>query len=122
MLPHALELFVEPIIAMCRSQFPWSCGKCQHRFDDFEQWVRGTDPIGVPTIGENTEVDTFGMLSWVNCTCRTTLMLECEDMKRHRQFQQALGDESAANGRSVSDLLQDLRRAIRQRVIRDVKP
>ena len=122
MLPQRLELFVEPIIAMCQSQFPRSCGTCQRRFDGLEQWVLETDPIGVPTMDEWIEADPFGMISWVNCTCRNTLVLECEDMKKHRQFTQALADESAASGRSVSDLLQDLRRAIRQRIVRDVEP
>ena len=117
MLPQRLELFVGPIIAICRSQFPRSCHSCAHRFSDFERWIRGTDPVGVPTIDE-AEADPFGMISWVNRTCGNTLILKCEDMERHRQFTQALADESAANGRSVSDLLQEIRRAVRQQVQR----
>ena len=118
MLSPRLELFIEPIIAMCRSQFPRSCSNCLHRFDDFDQWIRGTKPIGVPTLdSEETEADPFGMISWVNCTCGTTLILECEDMERHRQFTQALADESAATGRCEGDLLQSIRRAVRRRVV-----
>lgn len=117
MLSRRLESFVEPIIAICRSQFPRSCNGCGHRFNDFEQWISETDPVGMPTI-DQAQADPFGMISWVNCKCGSTLILKCEDMEKHGQFMQGLADESVASGRSVSDLLQEVRRAIRQRVLR----
>ena len=122
MHPKRLEPFIERIIAMCRSQFPRTCNTCKRRFDDFRQWVGLTDPIGAPTLDENTEADPFGMITWVNCACGSTLILECEDMKGplHHQFTQALAEQSALSGRGVGDLLQDLRRAVRQRAIEDV--
>lgn len=122
MFPERLELFIEPIIAMCRSQFPRTCSTCKRRFDDFGEWVRVTDPLGAPTLDEEAEADPFGMISWVNCGCGSTLILECEDMEGplHHQFVQAFAEESALSGRAVSDLAQDLRRAVRQRAIEDV--
>ena len=119
MLSAGLEQFVEPIMAMCRSQFPRMCSTCKHQFDDLGQWVRVTDPIGVPTLDEETETDPFGMVSWVNCACGSTLILKCQDMDgpRHLQFTQALAAESASTGRDLKELLQDLRRTIRQRTL-----
>lgn len=121
MLSERLQRFVEPIMAMCRSQFPRTCGTCHHRFQVFGEWVRQTDPLDAPTLDDEMMADPFGMLSWVNCRCGSTLMLECEQMQAvlHHQFLQALNEESALCGRRVRDLLQDLRDEIRQRAVAD---
>lgn len=122
MLPKRLEPFVGPIVAMCRTQFPRTCHTCNRRFDDFGQWVALTDPIGAPTLEEEGEEDVFGMVSWVNCVCGSTLVLECEDMAgpMHRQFMQALAEESALSGRRVRALLEDLRSSVRQQAVEGV--
>jgi len=121
MLPKRLQPFVTPIVAMCETQFPRTCTTCQRRYDDFAQWVRLTDPIGAPTWDEEGETDAFGMISWVNCECGSTLILSCEDMDGsvHHQFEQALAEESAQSGQSLPVLLHDLRRAIRQQASGD---
>lgn len=123
MLPERLEPFLEPIMAMCRSQFPRACGSCKRQFVDFKQFVCMTDPIGaLMPMFEEPDNDPFGIISWVNCKCGSTLLLHCEDMNgaQHHQFMRVLHEESDANGRSVRDLLLNLRERIRQRVIDDV--
>lgn len=115
MLPEQLTPFIEPMMAMCRTQFPRTCGACDRRFEDFEQWVRLTDPIGAPSLDEQSDADPFGIISWVNCGCGSTLILHCEDMEGplHQEFMRALDEEAAVSERSVRDLLQDLRQALR---------
>lgn len=118
LLPERLRPFLDPIMAMCRSQFPKDCGTCHHRFENFRQFVGMTDPQGpMGSMYEQPDDDPFGVISWANCRCGSTLVLECEDMTgpQHGQFMRILREEAAASGRSTSDLLLALRRVIRQR-------
>ena len=67
------------------------------------------------------EANPFGMLSWVNCRCGNTLVLECEDTHSilHQQFLELLNEESLQSGRSIGDLLHELRDETRRRAATD---
>lgn len=119
MLSKMLEPFVEPLLAMARSQFPRECNNCRRRYENFKQYLRETQPVGEPTMLPDFPGDPGGMISWTNCSCGNTLVLECEDMKgsAHRQFIQTLEEFSRSSGRPTRELLIEIRDEVRRRAL-----
>ncbi|HOW89176.1 MAG TPA: hypothetical protein PL037_02760 [Elusimicrobiales bacterium] len=119
-LPKRLKAFVKPITAMCASQFPRKCS-CGRNFDDFPQYIRGTAALGPPQCS-CLKNDPFGLLSFRNCSCGSTLVLNCTDPEAHAQFCRVLKEESKATGRSARELLSELRSEIHSRVLGARRP
>lgn len=119
MLPETLVAFVGPMIEVARAQFPRACGKCGRSYADFDEFVRGTNPIGEPTFSKDVVLDPMGMVSWTNCACGSTMILHCgaDSGDMHGVFLRALEAASRARSRSSKELLQALRAEIRRRTL-----
>ena len=115
-LPENLEKFIEPIIAMCSSQFPHKCGNCGKEFNDFRHFVELTRPVGAPQSSPQTD-DPFGLISYVNCECGSTVLLQCADAEAHDQFKAVLEEEAKRSGRDPKEFLLELRSEVRRRVL-----
>ena len=115
--------FIRPIVSVCRQQFPKKCGSCNKAYTSFEDFIRATQPIGVPA-AFNEGDDPFGILSYVNCSCGSTLLLQCEEMAgdTHRRFNEMLAAESSRLGVTPRDILLELRAAIRTIAEKGVLP
>jgi len=112
MLSNKLEGFIPFILQECESQFPTTCKSCGRGFADFLDYVRATRPIGlIPDM--DPDDDPLGLLSLANCNCGNTLALKCESLEMHTRFIDALEKESAASGRSLADILVEIRSRIR---------
>ena len=115
-LPEKLEYFIEPIIAMCATQFPRKCQNCKKEFKDFRHFVADTRPLGAPQCSAETE-DPFGLITYVNCECGSTVVLRCADPAAHEQFKQVLEAEAKKTGRSSMELLLEIRAEVRRRML-----
>ena len=115
-LPKRLREFVEPIITMCATQFPKKCNTCGKTFNSLREFVGDTKNLGSPQCSNQND-DPFGLLSYRNCTCGSTLTLNCTDPKSHAVFCRVLDEEVAASGRSEKDLLLALRSEVHRRVL-----
>lgn len=116
-LPGELEKFIEPIIAMCTAQFPRKCTNCKKEFRDFKHFVADTSPLGAPQCSPETD-DSFGLISYVNCQCGSTVTLRCADPEVHALFNKALEAEAKKAGRSQKELLLELRAEVRRRMLK----
>lgn len=115
-IPANLVALVPEMIGVCRTQFPRECGVCGRRFSRFEEWIALTDPIASPTFDESCD-DPIGMISWVNCSCGTTLVLHCGHQGAgHDAFAAVLAATSSSSGLTPAALLQQLRREVRRQV------
>jgi len=114
-LPESLEKFIGPIITMCEAQFPRKCNNCKKEFADFRRFIGGTRPLGAPQCSPKID-DPFGLISYVNCECGSTVLLQCADPEVHTRFKQALEAEAKSTGRSSKDLLLDIRAEVRRRL------
>lgn len=114
MLPETLSVFVGPMAAMARRQFPLTCPGCRRRYDDFAEFIKSTVPVGA-TLGY--PLDSLGMISWVRCSCGSSLTVRCGDAagEDHRRFVAALNAEARALGRTTESLMADMRDAVRLR-------
>ena len=114
MLSQNMATFVDAIIAVCKSQFPVQCGTCGKVFESFDQFVRLTVPVGAPCSFDG-ESDPIGVLSYVNCSCNSTLALRCEDMtaEQHQAFFAAVTREMQLTQKSSDEILAELRSVIR---------
>jgi len=110
-----LEMFQARILATCKAQFPRACGNCGKVYQNFQEWIVNTKPVGAPMPDEIEDEDPIGLMSFVNCGCGSTLVLKCEDPdgEAHRAFNQALRAEAARTGRTERDILLELRERIR---------
>ena len=115
-LPKKLKDFIEPIIAMCGAQFPRKCANCKKEYSDFRHFVADTRPRGAPQCSPETD-DPFGLISYVNCECGSTIVLRCADPEAHAQFKQVLEAEAKLTGRRANELLHDIRAEVRRRVL-----
>lgn len=115
-LPEKLEEFIDPIIAMCGAQFPRKCGNCKKEFSDFRHFVADTRPLGAPQCSPGT-ADPFGLISYVNCECGSTVVLRCADPAAHERFKRVLEEEAKITGRSPKELLLDIRSEVRRRML-----
>lgn len=113
MLSENLKAFIAPMLVMARKQFPRDCPKCRRRYDDFEQYIRETEPTGVTM---NYPFDPMGMISWVRCGCGNVLTLRCEEMtgEDHRRFLQALENEVNAGDLALQGLMSEIRDEVRR--------
>ncbi len=109
--------FTDGMLAICRSQFPKSCGTCATRYESFDAYVGSMQPIGAPIPDEADETDPIGLLSMANCHCGSTLALRCGDVapEVHHAFQEALTRECEASGRTRAQVLVELREILRSR-------
>lgn len=115
-LPEELEQFLNPIISMCKAQFPRKCSNCARDFADFREFVSATRPIGTPQCSQQTE-DPLGLLSYVNCKCGSTVVLSCADEVAHARFKDALAAAAERTGQDKKKLLLALRDEVRQRML-----
>lgn len=115
---EGLDKFVCPIIAACKAQFPRACSKCGREFADFKDFIKCTRPIGAPQLPRGSD-DPMGMVSYVNCLCGTTLLLECNDARAHKMVAEAMAAEASARGQSVQELLLDIRAEVRRRMLEE---
>ncbi|PKM98889.1 MAG: hypothetical protein CVU79_01165 [Elusimicrobia bacterium HGW-Elusimicrobia-3] len=116
MQPESIETFIDPIIAVCREQFPRKCGNCGREFSDFQDFAANTRPFGalLPTYLRD---DLFGAISYVNCLCGNTITLECVDAAVNGRLAEAILREAVICGRPVRAILMDLRAEVRRRVL-----
>jgi hypothetical protein len=115
-LPDDLGKFVEPIVAMCKAQFPRKCSNCKKEFLDFKAFVSGTSPVGAPQCSALID-DPLGLLSYVNCKCGSTVVLSCADATAHAQFKEVLDFEAKRTGLPKDKLLLALRDRVRSRML-----
>lgn len=120
-LEEFVQEFVPPILQACKAQFPRTCKCCGRQFVDFADYVRGTRPIGLIADLE-VDDDPLGLMSMANCGCGTTMALRCENPEMHAMFVKVLRKESSASGRSLSDILTELRSRIRATVLAETNP
>ena len=117
MISKKLQNFIDPIIHHCESQFPKKCPCCQKVFLTFKEFVSSTKTIGVaPTdcgIPENE--NPFGILSFVNCVCGSTITIRCEDKtgEMHKLFTEAVTSEAKEFNLPEATVLEELRSLIR---------
>jgi hypothetical protein len=123
--PIRSSAFVKPLVLHCAEQFPRECQNCGRHFEDFEEYVDATTPIGVvcwdAEIVDGTETlldDLVGTLSMANCPCGTTLSIGCLDREsdHYRRLLEALHEDASDNGVAVVDVMDALRVIIRSEV------
>jgi hypothetical protein len=115
-LPESFKPFIDPIIKLCVSQFPRCCPNCGEKFKDFRDFISKSRPIGDLQYLPD-EKDEFGLLTYVNCICGSTITLSCSDAKIHSKFSKILEEEIKKTGTSKKELLLALRSAVRERVM-----
>jgi hypothetical protein len=116
--PEDLGKFVGPIMAACKAQFPRVCSNCKREFPDFKDFIEHTVPVGAPQLPHG-EDDPIGLISYVNCKCGSTIILECNDAQAHKNMVAALSEETRVNGQSVRDLLLQIRAEVRRRILEE---
>jgi len=121
MLSDRLSAFVPDMLSMCKSQFPKRCGTCGKVYPTFRSYVEAVSPIGLPKIDNIEDADPIGLMSFGNCACGSTLLIQCEQLgddaeTMHRLFNETLRQE-AASGRPVSDILFELRSLLRDAAV-----
>lgn len=114
-IPEALAAFIDPVIRSCMEQFPRKCSNCGKQFDTFRDFISGTRPVGAPQCSP-LEEDPFGLLTYVNCECGSTVLLSCADLEAHEILKRVLDEESRRTGLDKKELLLALRAAVRSRV------
>jgi hypothetical protein len=116
MLSARLTSFRQGMLRMCRAQFPKVCSTCATTFASFKDFAEALQTVGAPLLDTVEDEEPVGMLSFVNCRCGSTLTLQCEEPcgERHRAFNQAVRDEAATTGRTVGEILTELRELLRE--------
>jgi hypothetical protein len=122
MLSKTSKSFVEPIIKFCSSQFPKKCNLCGKEYVDFKSFLEQTTPVGSVTCGEkyhSQNEDIFGILSWVNCKCGSTMTISCTDSEKemHRIFKEAVLNEAKEQNTTPKNVLNEIRQEIRKTII-----
>jgi hypothetical protein len=123
--PKRARRFVEPLILHCDEQFPRECQNCGRQYEDFEDYVGTTTPIG--TVCWDAEIvngveklldDLVGTLSMANCPCGTTLSIGCLDSEsdHYRWLLAALHADAEDNGVTVVAVMDALRVIVRSAV------
>lgn len=115
MLSARIQAFQEGMLRVCRGQFPKRCAACGKAFPTFADFVKSTRPLS-PTTPETVEGQVpYGLLTFANCACGNTMALECMDPtgEDHRAFLEALVAEVAGSGRTVGEVLEELRTSLR---------
>ena len=120
-LPDDLAAFVKPILAICASQFPRRCANCGAVFSNFKKYVAGTCSLGAPQCSAKLN-DPFGLISYRNCACGSTIMLRCADSATHDEFYRVLRKASARTGHGTRALLLALRNEVHRRALESPPP
>lgn len=119
--------FIDHIIARCCEEFPRPCSTCGRVFESFSDFILKTTPIGEP-VSYDTMEDLIkdgghpvGSLSYVNCSCGTTLSIQCGDAssEQYLALVASIDGDARHNGLSVDAVLEILRQEIRTRVSQD---
>jgi hypothetical protein len=118
MLSDRLSSFIPDMLKMCQAQFPRKCGTCGKVYPSFKIYVESVSPIGLPKIDDIEDEDPIGLMSFGNCACGSTLLIQCEHLgenaeEMHRIFNETLRQEEAVSGRSMNDILFELRAMMR---------
>lgn len=121
MLSHSLLEFSQRMLNMCRSQFPKTCSACGRNYPSFKSYIETITPIGIPKIDNIEDEDPIGLMSFGNCPCGSTLTLRCESPGEdlHRRFNAAIQQEASISGRSIQNVLLELRELIRAEGIKE---
>ena len=116
MLSESIETLIDPIITVCRAQFPQKCGNCGREYPDFHDFEANARPFGslLPTYRHD---DLFGTISYVKCLCGNTITLKCLDAAAHGRLAEAILREAMICGRPVKAILMELRSEVRRRVL-----
>jgi len=122
MLSDRLSAFVPDMLRMCKSQFPKRCGTCGKVYPTFRSYVEAVSPIGLPKIDNIEDADPIGLMSFGNCACGSTLLIQCEHLgdnaeEMHRLFNETLRQEETATGHSLNDILFELRSLLRDAAV-----
>lgn len=115
-LSENMKKFIEPIFKTCESQFPKKCGNCGREFKSFKDFVSITKGRGAPQYSSEIN-DPFGLISYANCECGSTLVLSCSDGNMHKIFVSAIESESANTGHKKSEILSAIREEVRARAL-----
>lgn len=124
MLSDRLSSFIPEMLKMCKKQFPKKCGTCGKVYLSFKSYVETICPIGIPKVDNLEDEDPIGLMSFGNCACGSTLTLQCEILgenagEMHRLFNETLRQEEAMTGRSINDILLELRSLMREMAVHD---
>ncbi len=108
--------FVSPIVEYCGTQFPKTCPVCQKRYPDFETYLQQTQAVGALVWHGEREEHPIPTLSMANCSCGSTMSLECGDTRSetYRGFMAALASDSGRLGAPPHKVLEMVRDEIRK--------
>jgi len=120
MLSARLMNFRAGMLQMCRAQFPKVCASCRRSYSSFKEYVETVRPIGAPKLDDLEDADPIGLMSFANCPCGSTLTLRCEDPtgSMHHAFNEAVKLETAESGRSLNEILVELRELLRAEAVK----
>ncbi len=122
MLSEKLKSFINPIIDFCSLEFPKKCSCCETEYVDFKHFIEQTTPIGSVTGGTpdgSVKRDIFGILSWVNCACGSTMIISCMDVQKgmYQIFKEVVINEAQTQNTTPETILNEIRQEIRQKIV-----
>jgi hypothetical protein len=122
MLSGKIKSFIKPIIDFCSLQFPKKCNCCEKEYVDFKSFLEQTITVGSITGGEEYQspvYDIFGILSWVNCECGSTMTISCTDSEKemHQVFKEAVINEAKEQNTTPENVLNEIRQEIRKAIV-----
>lgn len=115
-LSENAKKFVEPIIKTCEAQFPKKCANCGREYSSFKEFVRLTKVKGSPQYSSEIN-DPFGLISYADCQCGSTLVLKCADERMHELFMKMIDSESAKTGCLKKEILMSIRDEVRSKAV-----
>lgn len=122
MTSEKLKPFIQQIIDFCSLQFPKKCSCCEKEYVDFKSFLEQTSPIGSITGGTKSQSSThdiFGILSWVNCECGSTMTISCTDSekKMHQMLKETVINTAKEQNTTPENVLNEIRQEIRKTVV-----
>jgi hypothetical protein len=122
MINDKLRFFITPMIEYIENSFPKKCS-CEKEFKDFKDFILKTTPVGdLNSPFFNKKIDPFGCLSYVNCSCKSTILIKCEDTndEMHNYFKKTIIEEAQKQNCDPIVLLNELREEIRNKVLNNI--
>lgn len=122
------EQVVRVARAHVESWFPRPCPSCGRSFESLADFLRATKHIGQPIsydaeLGDWQPEEPIGTVGMSCCPCGSTLSVTTDDMDRDTLWAllEFVRRDTAETGRTVSQLLADVRTEVDRRVLADAE-